>query len=160
MKNKKIIWLLIIFLFSANFIALAQTSEADAIVGTWLMPDNEGIIKIYKNDDEYDGKILWMKETEEDGSPLKDKENPVDSLQTRTVAGLEVMNNFKYEGNKTWSGGTFYAAKKGLTAKPDFELINENKLNLCVSFFIFSKTIELTRVDTAQYFQNRKWMER
>ena len=147
--------LLLIFIFSVNNLSVAQTTEADAILGTWLMPDDEGIIEICKNDEYYGGKILWMKETEEDGSPLKDKENPVDSLQTRTVAGLKVMNNFKYEGNKTWSGGTFYAARKGLTAKPEFELINKNKLNLCVSFFIFSKTIELTRVDTAQFFQKK-----
>ncbi len=150
--------LLLILMFSLNYLNVAQTSEADAIIGTWLMPNDEGIIEICKDDKYFDGKILWMKETEEDGSPLKDKKNPVDSLQNREVAGLRVMNNFEYNGNNTWGNGTFYAAKKGITAEPEFELIDKNHLNICVSFFIFSKTIELTRVDTTEYFNNRKKM--
>ncbi len=145
--------LLLIFILSINNLSVAQTTEADAILGTWLMPDEEGIIEICKNNEYYDGKILWMKETEEDGSPLKDKENPIDSLQNREVAGLKVMNNFKYNGDNTWGSGTFYAAKKGIVAEPEFELKDKNHLNICVSFFIFSKTIELTRVDTAQFFR-------
>ncbi len=60
------------------------------------MPENEGIIEIYKEGKLYNGKISWMQEKEKDGSLLKDKENPVDSLQNRTVVGLEVMKNYKY----------------------------------------------------------------
>jgi len=147
-------------MFSINHLTIAQHGEANSIIGTWLMPEDEGIIEICKDGEYYGGKILWMQKTEEDGTPLKDKENPEESLQNRYIAGLKVMNNFKYNGDNTWSGGTFYAAKKGIIAEPDFELMDHNHLNICVSFFVFSKTIELTRVDTAQYFQNKKAMEK
>jgi hypothetical protein len=70
------------------------------------------------------------------------------------------MNNFKYHGNSSWSGGTFYAAKKGITAEPDFELIDKNHLNICVTILFFTKTIELSRIDTAQYFQYIKALEK
>ncbi len=155
MKKIKNILLFLIFLFTINQLLLAQNKEADAIIGTWLMPDEEGLIEIFKDGEYYNGKIIWMKEKEEDGSPLKDKENPEDSLQSRTVEGLQVMKGFKYSGNNTWDGGTFYAARKGFTTEPDFELINQNQLNLCVSIFIFSKTIELTRVDAAKFLKEK-----
>lgn len=147
--------LFLIFTFSINYFAIAQASpgEADAIIGTWLMPDDEGMIEIFKEGEFYNGKIAWMQETEEDGTRLKDKENPVDSLRNRDVEGLQVISGFKFEGNNLWSGGTFYAAKKGMEVEPDFILEEKNQLNIEISLFIFSKTVELTRVDTDQYFQ-------
>ena len=146
----------LLFAFGINSLSMAQVSqnEADAIVGTWLMPDNEGVIEIIKDGEYYHGKIVWMQEKEEDGTPLKDKENPVDSLKTRTVEGLQIMSNFKFEGDDIWSGGTFYAAKKGMKVEPDFILEDEDHLNLEISFFIFSKTVNLTRIDNAQQFQS------
>ena len=141
--------LLLIFIFGINCLTMAQASQssADAIVGTWRMPDNEGIIEIFKEGEYYHGKIVWMQEKEEDGTPLKDKENPLDSLRNRTVEGLQVMSGFKFEGDNIWSGGTFYAAKKGIEVEPDFVLEDENHLNIEISFFFFSKTVELTRID-------------
>jgi len=143
---------LLIFSFSINYFAIAQ-NEADAIIGTWLMPDNEGIIEICKKGEYYNGKILWMKEKEEDGSPLKDKENPIESLRNRRVEGLKVMSGFSYYGDNTWSGGTFYAAKKGKEAEPEFVLEDEDHLNIKISLLIFSITVELLRIDTTQFFQ-------
>ena len=156
MTNMKKGLLFLIFTFSITYFTIAQDSpnEADAIIGTWLMPDDEGIIEICKKDKYYNGKILWMKEIEEDGSPLKDKENPDESLRSRRVEGLKVMSGFSYEGDNTWSGGTFYAAKKGKEAEPEFVLEDNDHLNIKVSLFIFSITVELARVDTAQFFQN------
>jgi hypothetical protein len=155
LTNKDICWLLLLFTLSINYFTIAQNSEADVIIGTWLMPDDEGIIRIYKDGGKYNGKILWMKETEVDGTPLKDKENPEYRLQNREVAGLKVMTGFNYIGNKLWSDGTFYAARKGIIVEPDFELIDNNHLNICVSILFFTKTINLTRVDSAKYFYNR-----
>jgi len=152
--TKKLLFL--IFIFTLNYFAMAQVSpsRADAIIGTWLMPDNEGIIEIFKDGEYYSGNIIWMQEKEEDGTPLKDKENPVYSLRKKTVEGLQVMSGFKYENNNLWNGGTFYAAKKGKEVEPEFILEDENHLNIEISIFIFSMTVELTRVDTVQFFQN------
>lgn len=146
-KNSKVI--LILFFGIINQLVIAQDPQKDQniILGFWLMPENEGIIEIYKVDNSYNGKIIWMLEKEKDGSLLKDKENSVDSLQKRTVVGLEVMRNYKYDEDGVWNGGTFYAAKKGKTLEPDFILVDENTLDIEVSFFLFSKTIRLTRID-------------
>jgi uncharacterized protein (DUF2147 family) len=138
-----------------NQLLIAQDlqKEENMILGSWLMPENEGIIEIYKAGDFYHGKIIWMLEKEKDGSFLKDKENPVDSLQKRTIVGLEVMRNYKYDEDGVWNGGTFYAAKKGKILEPDFILVDENTLDIEVSFFLFSKTLRLTRIDK-KYLEN------
>jgi uncharacterized protein (DUF2147 family) len=146
-KNNKI-WLILFFgILNQLFIAQDLQKEENMILGFWLMPENEGIIEIYKAGNFYNGKIVWMLDKEKDGSLLKDKENLVDSLQNRTVVGIEVMRNYKYDEDGVWNGGTFYAAKKGKTLEPDFILVDENTLNIEVSFFLFSKTIRLTRID-------------
>jgi uncharacterized protein (DUF2147 family) len=146
-KNSKVI--LVLFWGILNQLLFAQDlqKEENMILGFWLMPDNEGIIEIYKVDNFYNGKIIWMLEKEKDRSLLKDKENPVDSLKNRPVLGIEVMRNYKYDEDGVWNGGTFYAAKKGKTLEPDFVRIDENTLDIEVSFFLFSKTIRLTRID-------------
>ena len=146
-KNSKVILILLIGMLNQLLIAQDLQKEENMILGFWLMPDNEGIIEIYKVDNFYNGKIIWMLEKENDGSLLKDKENPVDSLQNRTVVGLEVMRNYKYGEDGVWNGGTFYAAKKGKTLEPDFILVDKNTLDIEVSFFLFSKIIRLSRVD-------------
>ena len=146
-KNKKI-WLILFIVMLNQFLsAQGLQKEENMILGSWLMPENEGIIEIYKVGNFYNGKIIWMLEKEKDGGLLKDKENPDDSLKNRTVVGLEVMRNYKYNEDGVWNGGTFYAAKKGKTLEPDFVLVDENTLDIVVSFFLFSKTIRLSRID-------------
>jgi uncharacterized protein (DUF2147 family) len=151
-KQVTILLVLLIF-YGSSIVAQTTSYNSDAILGTWLMPDNEGILEVFKENELYHGKIIWLKKTEDDGSPLKDKENPDENLRDREVIGLQVMNNFKYEGENIWNGGTFYAARKGREAEPDLILVNPNQLNIKISILIFSKTIPLTRIDTAQYFK-------
>ena len=156
MKKNTISTAIVILISVFNlFFATGNNNEPDpdAITGTWLMPDNEGIIEIYRQDNMYQGKIIWLKDKEADGTPLKDSLNPVDSLKNRNIVGIKVMNNFVYTGNGTWSKGTFYAAKKGKWVEPDFIMRDPDHLNIEISFFIFSKSIELTRIDTTAFFK-------
>ncbi len=83
-------YIFVVVAFSLNLITEAQTqkNETDKIIGSWMMPDEERIIEIFKEGESYSGKIIWMKEKEKDGSPLKDKENPFYSLRARTMEGL------------------------------------------------------------------------
>ena len=155
MSNVKNFLVVLIPLLLLTQITIAQEidNEADVIIGTWVMEDDMGVLEIFKEGTCYNGKLVHMKKTEEDGTPLQDKENPVDNLKCREVVGLQVMNNFEYDGDKCWNEGTFYAALKGKEVEPDFILKNKNQLELKISFLFFSKTIELTRVDSAKYDQ-------
>jgi len=92
LKIKNILIVLIVLLILTQItIAQDTENEADAIIGTWVMEDDMGVLEIFKEGMCYNGKIVYMKKTEEDGSQLKDNENPVDSLKSREVVGLQVM---------------------------------------------------------------------
>ncbi|MCP5062387.1 MAG: DUF2147 domain-containing protein [Ignavibacteriae bacterium] len=155
MASKLKIFSLLLFLFILTQFTIAQEIEnkADVIVGTWVMEDDMGVLEIFKEGETYSGKMLWMKEKEEDGSPLLDKENPDESLQNREVEGLKIMSDFKYKGENEWSEGKFYAVLKGKHVEPDFILVDKDHLNIEISFLTFSKTIELKRVDATKYMK-------
>ena len=56
---KKIVMVMIVILILTQ-ITIAQNlaKEADAIIGTWKMPDDWGVIKIFKEGEFYNGKIV------------------------------------------------------------------------------------------------------
>ncbi len=143
-------------LFLLTITISAQSAEKDLIIGQWLMPDKMGTLEIYKCKNLFCGKIIEMEQKAENGGPLLDVENPVDSLKSRPVVGLQVMSGYKYAGENKWTDGNFYIPKKGKEASPDFILVDKNHLNIKIHFFIFSKTIELTRVIQHKSVQKTK----
>ena len=148
-KLNKVIFLLVISFYTTQF-SQSFPGNADAITGKWLMPDKMGTLEIFKCDDLYCGKIIEITEKAEDGGPLLDIENPDEDLQNRPVLGLQVMSDFKYDGDNLWNDGTFYISRKGKEASPDFILIDDDHLNIEISFLFFSKTVELVRIKELQ----------
>ena len=144
-KVSRAIFLLVIGFCTTQFPHSLPGNE-DAITGKWLMPDNMGIMEIFKCNDFYCGKIIEIEEKGKDGVPLLDIENPDENLQNRPVLGLQVMSDFKYAGDNLWNDGTFYIPRKGKEASPDFILMDDDHLNIEISFLFFSKTVELVRI--------------
>ena len=145
----KVIFLLVISFYTIQF-SQSLPGDEDAITGKWLMPDQMGTLEIFKCNDLYCGKIIEITEKNEDGGPLLDIENPDENLQNRPVLGLQVMSDFKYAGDNLWNDGTFYIPRKGKEASPDFILLDDDHLNIEISFFIFSKTVNLIKVMNLQ----------
>ncbi len=149
LKVIKVVLLMLVVL-SMNISAQASDDNKDAILGKWLMPDKMGTLEIFKCSEFYCGKIVELEEKSEDGGPVLDVENPDETLRSRPVLGLQVMSGFKYAGDNTWSDGVFYIPKKGKEASPDFILVDEEHLNIEISFLFFTKTVELTRIKEEQ----------
>ena len=126
---KKISILLAAVFFSS--ITFAQ-EDADKIVGVWKNGEGTGMVKIYKNGDHYQGKIVWLKEPidPETGKPKLDKNHPVDSVRNRPVIGLINTWGFVYKGEKTWEDGKIYDPKNGNTYSCTIKLKNENTLDV------------------------------
>jgi len=101
----------------------------DAIVGKWLNPTGEGQIEIYKKGDKYFGKLAWIKEPNLNGKPKVDANNPDESLRSKPLLGLELLQNFKYDDG-AWSGGTIYDPKKGKTYSCTMTLKGNDVLNV------------------------------
>lgn len=126
----------LIFIFVLSLISsvnlIAQSYKTDDIVGVWLNEEKEGRIEIYKNGNQYFGKIIWLKEPndKETGKPKVDKKNPETKLRNIPILGLVVMKNFKFNGENEWEDGSIYDPKSGSTYNCYIQLENRNTLKV------------------------------
>lgn len=106
-----------ITLFVATIFCMsAFAQKADAVLGKWLSPNGEDQIQIYKKGDKYFGKLSWIKyPNDETGKPKTDKKNPDKTLRSRQELGLELLKDFKYDGDNVYEDGTIYDPKSGKT---------------------------------------------
>ncbi|HEX7410742.1 MAG TPA: DUF2147 domain-containing protein [Bacteroidales bacterium] len=120
MRLFKILFLIIPMSLSISH-AKAQ-SVADKIIGYYLTKDDEtkqekSQVQIFKNTNgKYYGKIIWLKEPNENGKPKLDKHNPDSKLQKRAIMGLEILKDFSYnKDDSEWSKGSIYNPTSGKT---------------------------------------------
>ncbi len=135
----------------------------DDLLGTWLNEEGTAKIEIFKQDGQFFGKIIWLKEPvytqndvdEADGHPLVklgaqkvDYRNPDESLQSKPTLGLVILRGFSYDaGSEEWSGGFIYDPKKGKDYKAYMQLIEAGKLKLrgYIGFSLIGRTSYWTR---------------
>jgi len=116
-------------------------------VGTWVNSEQNAHIEIYRDGDTYAGKIVWLKEpTNDQGEPWRDRNNPDESLQGRTIMGMPVLTGLRYDDGE-YVDGTLYSAKQGGYADCDAELKSPDELELSISYsWLFSTTRTWTRL--------------
>jgi uncharacterized protein (DUF2147 family) len=102
------------------------------IVGVWYNTVKTGKVEIFKINNQYFGKIIWLKEplSEKTGKPKVDEYNPDKNLTKNPIIGLEVLKAFEYEGNNVFKNGTIYDPENGKTYKCKITQIDENNLDL------------------------------
>lgn len=123
---KKFAVLLLFVLCSISGIA----QKKDDIVGKWLNATGEGQIEIYKRADKYSGKLVWIKEpNDERGKPKLDVKNPNANLRSKPILGLEILKDFVFEENK-WTDGTIYDPKTGKTYSCNLTIKTNGQLNI------------------------------
>jgi uncharacterized protein (DUF2147 family) len=128
-----------VILFACQFIAQAQEAP-DNIIGVWLNDDKTNKIEIYKANDTYSGKIIWIAQLENNpGLNPKDKNNPNPEKRNQSILGMDIITGLKYSDGK-WVKGTIYTPQKGIYADCEVELHSDKQLNLVVSKGMFSKT--------------------
>jgi len=114
--------LLILVLFS--FFGKAQIKAGD-IVGNYVVPSKDGAIRIYEKNGKYYGKIILNK----DASKL-DLKNPDKEKQKRKVLGLDILNDFVFDGDDTWEDGSIYDPKNGKTYSCKITRLANGDLNI------------------------------
>lgn len=124
-------------------------AQADAINGVWLNEEKDAKIQIYRNGNQYFGKLIWMvKAMEDDGkTPRKDAKNTNAALRTRPLQGLVILSGFEYDTDDAeWEDGKIYDPKSGKTYSSKMKL-KGNTLDIrgYVGVSMFGRTTTWTR---------------
>jgi len=123
---RKTLLLIAFIAFSLQLFA----QKKDDILGKWVNPSGEGQIEIYKRGEKFFGKLVWIKDpNDEKGKPKTDEKNPNESLRNKPVLGLEILKNFEFDGGK-WQDGTIYDPKSGKTYSCKLTLKEANQLSI------------------------------
>jgi uncharacterized protein (DUF2147 family) len=148
---KKIIWaLLATFIFSLLLSTKLSAEPADDVLGIWFNEEKDAKIEIYKKNDKYHGKIIWLKEPNKNGKPKIDDENPDADKRNRPIMGLVFMTHFVYDDDYVWKEGTIYDPKKGKTYSCKMTLSKDkNTLNVrgFIGFSLIGRTSVWTRAE-------------
>jgi Uncharacterized protein conserved in bacteria (DUF2147) len=85
--------------------------ESPELVGrTWQAEDNKFRLQFFKENNLYNGKIVWLPP----GAETKDVKNPDPKMRSRSLIGSVMLKGFTYDpSKKQLVGGTIYIAQMG-----------------------------------------------
>lgn len=151
--RKKRFWISCLLLCLAVGIGLsfraAPATEADAVMGKWLLPDGGGHVEIYKSGSKYYGKVAWLRKLNHpDGRPKVDEKNPDPKQRNKPILGLVVLKDFVYDGDNEWDDGSIYDPLSGNEYSGTLTLEDNSTLTVrgYIGFSIFGQSQTWTRV--------------
>jgi uncharacterized protein (DUF2147 family) len=127
--------LLLLFTY-ISILSISQV-KADDILGDWVSEKQDSRILIFKQNNQYFGKIVWGK-----GDQIKDYKNPVPELRNKELINLIILKEFKFNGIDAWSNGTIYDPREGKTYSCKITLKDKGLLNIrgYVGISLFGRT--------------------
>jgi uncharacterized protein (DUF2147 family) len=120
----------------------------DDILGVWSNGTEKGHIQIYKQNGKYYGKLIWLKQpNDEKGLPKVDKNNPNPAVRTKPLLGLIMLTDFKYE-DEEWADGKIYNPNDGKEYKAYMKLKDFHTLHVrgYIGFSWIGKTETFHRI--------------
>jgi uncharacterized protein (DUF2147 family) len=120
---KKILFAVILFSIKG------YSQGADAIVGKWLKANKEDlIIEVYKQGNEYEGKVKWS----------KDNTKP---------AGFLLLDNLKFDqDSKKWEGGKIHDPNSNRSYKASVIMNEDGTIEVSGSLLFFKSKRVFKRV--------------
>lgn len=145
---KRSIFIFLSFLFSASSV-LSQNSAGDALTGLWLPSSGKARVNIFKKEGKYFGKIVWLREpNNEQGKPKMDKNNADESKRSLPLLGYLLLKDFDFKGDNTWEDGTIYDPENGSTYSCTIKMIDSNTLDVrgYIGLSVFGRTDTWKRI--------------
>jgi uncharacterized protein (DUF2147 family) len=131
------------------FVSFTSAENPDAIIGRWLVGSKKAHVEIFKKDNKYFGKIIWMTEpNDSQGKPKLDSKNPDPSLRSRPIVGLLILRGFNYDEDNTWEDGKIYDPESGKDYSCELTLKDPNTLDVrgYIGFSMIGRSDIWTRV--------------
>ena len=98
------------------FLPVMLVAQIYSIEGYWHTPDKTTKVHIYQPyTDYFCGKIVWLKEPMENGTPRMDINNPDPNLRSRPLMDLVIIKGLVPSGKNKYENGTFYDYHTGNT---------------------------------------------
>lgn len=120
----------LVMMMSFIFGSVIAQTDADKVLGKWFNEEKDAKVEIYKDGDNYFGKIVWLlNPNEEDGTVKLDNKNPDEALKTRPVMGLLLLKDFVYD-DEEWEDGEIYDPKSGKTYSCFMEFESDELLKI------------------------------
>ena len=119
--------------------AAVRADPADGIVGNWLVESGDAVIHIERHGDRYEGTIAWqLHDTygpedgpELDGKPVVDRHNPDPALRSRTLDGLRLLWDLRYDvDDQEWTEGRVYDSDNGHVFRCQMRLLDPDHIRL------------------------------
>lgn len=136
----------------------SDDADADVILGTWITGNGKGHVRILRNGDVYEGRIVWLRDEvypEDDeggmpGQPVVDRNNPDTALRGRPLLGLTMMMGFRHAGGLEWKKGRIYDPENGKTYRCKMRLDKTGELHVrgYVGISLFGRTTRWRRAPT------------
>lgn len=132
---------LLIFALSFTFTFSLAQSKTDAILGVWLTQIQDAKVEVYKKNNKYYGRVIWIADPEDKyGNPVKDVENPNEQLRNRPILRIDILTGFSYDDGE-WINGKIYDPKNGASYECKLWLENGKlKVRGYVGWFFDTKT--------------------
>lgn len=128
---KKILIIVSIVIVALLKPVFAQTNAGDVIIGVWETGSGKARVKIIKSGNYYYGRIVWLREpNNEEGKPKVDKNNPDETLRQTPLLGLRMLKSFEFKGDNLWEEGTIYDPESGSTYNCKINLEDPNTMNI------------------------------
>jgi uncharacterized protein (DUF2147 family) len=128
---KRFITLIALLVLASSSAVYSQTNAGDAILGVWETGNGKARVKITKSGNYYYGRIVWLREpNNEEGKPKVDKNNPNENERQTPLLGLRLLKSFEYKGDNLWEDGTIYDPESGSTYNCKISLQDENTMNI------------------------------
>ena len=147
MTNRLLI--ILVLVLAATGLTMAQSVEGDVLLGVWESGSGKARVKIDKLGEKYFGKIVWLREpNNEEGKPKVDKNNPDEKLRNTPLLGYRMLKDFVYTGEKNWEDGTIYDPENGSTYSCEITMTDENTLDVrgFIGLSVFGRTDVWKRV--------------
>jgi uncharacterized protein (DUF2147 family) len=125
--------------------SIAEFEKGDEILGVWLNAQQDGFIRIYKNENNFEGAIVGSPNPED--TNRVDINNPNPQLRNQLLKGLVILNGVNFAGNNQWTKGQVYDPNNGKTYQCVLELTDHKNLSVrgYIGIPLFGRTEVWTR---------------
>jgi len=146
----KSIWMLLLLLCAPPVPAAEPVAGADQILGLWVTDKGAAHVEIYREQDLYHGRLVWLAEPlypaddPEAGESKHDRNNPDPARRKAPLLGLQIMQGFRAVAEGRWQGGTIYDPETGETYSCKLWLTDDGTLKVrgYVGISLFGRTTE------------------